>query len=296
MRILHFSDIHIGTLWRGIPVQKWMGKRAVGAANLLAGRHREFLENETKLEALAEFRRAEAIDLVLFTGDYTALGLEPEFVAARRAVEPLMDAPQGYVNVPGNHDIYLLDVVRERTFERHFGDTLHSDLPGYQTDGAWPLVRLVDPGVAIVAVNSARPNPWPWRSSGKLPVEQLGALMRLLEDTRVRDRFIFVLNHYPPRLADGARDNWIHRMVNDDELLAACSEIRRGAILSGHVHHRYVVQVPEINPSIVCCGSTTMANREGIWVHEVDGDSVRALPGSWNGTGYALESGGAVEL
>jgi 3',5'-cyclic AMP phosphodiesterase CpdA len=296
MRILQFSDIHIGTRWRTVPVTKWMGKRAIGAANLLAGRYRAFLDNDTKLEALAEFRREQEIDLVLCTGDYTALGLEGEFAAARRAVEPLMGAPMGYVNVPGNHDIYLMDVLRDRAFERHFGDTLHSDLPEFQADGPWPLVRLFEPGVAVVALNSSRPNPWPWRSSGKLPVAQLGALMRLLEDPRVRDRFVFILNHYPPRLADGERDNWIHRMVNDNELLAACAELNRGAILSGHVHHRYVVHVPEVNPPVVCCGSSTMSGREGIWVYEIDGQTVRAVPGSWDGAGYVLEAGGAVEL
>jgi 3',5'-cyclic AMP phosphodiesterase CpdA len=296
MRILHFSDIHIGTRLRAVPKKKWLGKRAVGAANLLAGRYRRFLDNGPKLEALAEFRRDQDIDLVFFTGDYTALGLEAEFVAARRAVQPLMDAPMGYVNVPGNHDIYLLDVIRDRAFERHFGDTLHSDLPEFRADGPWPLVRLFDPSVAVVAVNSARPNPWPWRSSGRLPVKQLGALMRVLDDPRVRDRFVFVLNHYPPRLADGARDRWVHRMINDDEFLAACAELPRGAILSGHVHRRYVVRVPEVNPPLVCSGSTTMEGREGLWIYQVDRHAVRAVPGSWNGTRYELETDAAVDL
>ena len=42
MRILHFSDIHIGTRLRAVPMKRWLGKRAVGAANLLAGRYRRF--------------------------------------------------------------------------------------------------------------------------------------------------------------------------------------------------------------------------------------------------------------
>lgn len=296
MRILHFSDIHVGTRWSGVPFGKWLGKRAVGAANLLAGRYRAFEDNETKLAALAEFGRVGKFDLVVFTGDYTALGLDHEFAAARQAVEPLMKAPLGYVNIPGNHDIYLDDVLRERAFERHFGDTLQSDLPELRTDGPWPLVRLFDPGVAVVAVNSARPNPWPWRSSGKLPASQLAGLMRILVDPRVRDRFVFVLNHFPPRLADGSRDRWVHRLVNDDELLAACAEIPRGAILTGHVHHRYIVHVPEVEPPVICCSSTTMTGREGLWVYEIDGESVRAFPGSWNGSEYALDPDGAVDL
>jgi hypothetical protein len=39
-----------------------------------------------------------------------------------------------------------------------------------------------------------------------------------------------------------------------------------------------------------------MAGREGIWVYETEGDTVRAIPGSWKGTAYVLEPGAAVDL
>lgn len=35
-----------------------------------------------------------------------------------------------------------------------------------QVDGPWPLLRLIGENLAVVGVNSARPNPLPWRSSG----------------------------------------------------------------------------------------------------------------------------------
>jgi 3',5'-cyclic AMP phosphodiesterase CpdA len=296
MRVLHFSDIHVASAWREVPWRQWIGKRAIGALNLMAGRGRRFTDNLEKIAALTRFSREQAVDLVLFTGDFTALGLESELAAAREAVEPLMAAPAGFVAIPGNHDIYLQDVLRSASYERHFGDTLRTDLPEHSADGVWPMVRLIDGGPAVVAVNSARPNPLPWRSNGRIPPTQLSALARLLEDVRVRERFVFIMNHYPPRLADGSRDRPIHRMLNDEEFLSVCAELPRGAILCGHVHHRYAVRVAGVRPTILCCGSTTMALREGLWLYELQGPVARAVPGRWTGTQYALEPDAACDL
>jgi 3',5'-cyclic AMP phosphodiesterase CpdA len=294
MRILHFSDIHIATPWVEVPWRKWIGKRSLAFVNLLAGRARRFAEGRAKLAALERFRREQRVDLVLFTGDYTALGLEAELAAARAVVEPLMAAPLGFVNIPGNHDLYLHDALRGRWFERHFGDTLRSDLR-VGSDGTWPLVRLVDPDVAVVALNGARPNPQPWRSSGRIPRPQLAALRELLRDGRLAGRCTFVLSHYPPLLADGSRDSLRHRLVNDDELLAACTGLGRGAILSGHVHHRYALRLPG-GGWLFCSGSATLAGREGLWIFDVTSDTVRATPGAFQDGGYALDAGAAFDL
>ena len=54
-----------------------------------------------------------------------------------------------------------------------------------QVDGVWPLVRLIGDSVAVVCVNSARPNPQPWRSSGRIPDTQIKALRDVLRDPRL---------------------------------------------------------------------------------------------------------------
>ncbi len=295
MRILHFSDIHVGMRLREVPIRRWFGKRALGGLNLLLERARRFKDNPLKLRALSRFARENGIDLVVFTGDYTALGLEREMGEARQRVEPLMQAPLGFVNVPGNHDFYVPESVRARRFERHFGDTLRGDLDEFRVEGPWPLVRLIDETVAVVAVNSARPNAFFWRSSGRVPPAQLEALRRIVSDPRVRDRFVLVVTHYAPRLADGRRDRLFHRMINDNEFLTSCAAIPRGAILCGHVHWRYCVRVPAVNLPVFCSGSTTMEGREGLWVHEVDGERARAVPGRWDGEAYVLETDAALD-
>jgi len=296
MRVLHFSDVHVGIPLLQVPLRKWFGKRAVGGANLLAARQRLFSDAVPKLQSLARFRRENAIDLVIFSGDYTALGLDREFKAARQAVQPLMDAPHGFVNVPGNHDLYVPDVVRERRFERHFGDTLQSDLPEARGAGPWPVVRLVGDDVAVVAVNSARPNRLIWRSSGEIPPRELDAFATVLGNPAVRERFVFIVTHYAARLRDGSPDRKLHGMINADDFLAVCAGLPRGAILCGHIHHRYHVRIEGVGPTLFCAGSATMDRREGIWVFETDGAAVRATPGSWTGHEYTLDRDSAIDV
>ncbi len=289
MRILHFSDPHVAISLRKVPLRKWFGKRALGGANLLVRRRRSFADASDKLAALARFKNEQQVDLMICTGDYTALGLNREYAEARHAVQPLMDAPLGYVNVPGNHDVYVADVLREGYFSEYFGDTLHSDLPEFQVDGPWPLVRLVGDAIGVIAVNSARPNPMPWRSSGRIPDKQLAALAALLVDKRVAGRFVFIITHYAPLLADAAPDSRLHGLCNGREFLSVCAACGRTAILCGHIHRGYQVKDPETGQSIFCAGSATMEGKEGFWLFDINNDAMHARRGRWNGTGYVLE-------
>ena len=289
MRILHFSDIHLDPDLRHMPRSCWTRKRLLAGVNLVLRRRRYFGESEAKVATLPRFCEEQNVDLVIFSGDYAAMGTQPELREARRVVEPLMHRPQGYVNVPGNHDLYLPDTVRGGWFEESFGDTLWSDLEGVSTDGPWPLVRLVDDDVAVVAVNSSRPNPPILRSSGRIPTVQLEALARLLADPRLRDRFLFVVTHYAARLPDGSRDSAAHGLENADELLGAVRGLKRGALLRGHVHHNYRLEMGEGEPPLFNAGSATYAGREGLWLFELEGKEGRAIRGRWTGRSYSLD-------
>jgi len=289
MRVLHLSDVHVTIPLRQLPWREMFNKRFIGAANLALRRGRHFALARRKLEALATFCAEQQVDLVIATGDYTALGTDPELAAARSAIECLTRQPRGFVTVPGNHDIYLHDVVRERRFERHFGDLLASDLPERCVDGPWPLVRLYDDGLAVIAVNSARPNPAPWRSSGAIPQAQLDALSALCREPQFQERFVFVITHYAPRRPDATHDTRAHGLDNADAFLAACSGLKRGAILHGHIHWRFQLALPELPLRIFGAGSTTCDGREGLWLFDVDGSRSRAQAGRWVSDRYELE-------
>lgn len=294
MRILHYSDPHIPTSLSRVPLAKWLSKRAIGGANLLLGRSRLFADAQEKLAALARFKNDNQIDLVICTGDYTSLGLNHEYQEAVHAVKPLMDAPYGYVNVPGNHDYYATDALHEERFRTFFANTLISDIPESQIDGPWPLVKLVSDKTAVIAVNSSRPNPLPWCSSGRIPDIQLEALARLSNDAKLKNRFVLIMTHYAPLQADGSSDSRLHRLTNAQHFLESCAHFRHAIILCGHVHHCYHVKVPNTEQLIFCAGSATMENKEAFWLFNIDSEQILARQGQWSGTKYRLNMNNTV--
>lgn len=288
MRILHFSDPHLPVSLAQMPVSAWFSKRAIGALNLLRGRGRRFDQAEEKLSALADFREQNDIGLVICTGDYTSLGLQTELANARRVVEPLMQCHAGYITVPGNHDLYVPDVVRKRWFIQHFDDALKSDLPEYCVDGPWPQVRLIGDDLAVLAVNSAKPNLF-WRSDGRIPEKQLSALDNLLDDKRLADRFVIVITHYAVRMPNGGPDTRLHGLGNGNDFLTVCSKIKHGALLCGHIHHRYQVAIDGLQTDLFCAGSATMEGRESFWMYELIDGHFHAYPGYWDGQAYRIK-------
>lgn len=300
-RALHLSDVHVHEGLTEASIGAFLNKRILGATNLALRRARHFRHASAKLAALASFAAERRVDLVVSTGDHTALGTEPELLAARRAFEPLRGAARlGVWAIPGNHDLYLSDALRDGRYERVFGDLGTTDCPEHATDGSWPLVRLPDERVALVAVNSARPNPEPWRSSGRIPDTQIRALRAVLADPRLKDRFVIVATHYAPRRPDGSPDSRWHGLENADELLDACGAIRWGAWIHGHVHWRYFLPRSGGRIASFGAGSTTCEGRGGYWLYEVDAARVRASPGRIetveNGYRCQLDEGAAIEM
>jgi len=287
MRILHFSDPHFDLSLRTLPFKKWFGKRAIGALNLLAGRGRFFDEAEEKIAALNSFKNEQGIDLVLCTGDYTALGLDAELRNAAGIVAPLMDAPQGFITVPGNHDIYAKDVIKNHYFVDNFGAAMHTDMPEYCTDGLWPFVRLFDDNIAIVAVNSAKPNPVPWHSDGNIPGLQLEALNRILDDARLEGRFVFVMTHYASRLENGQPDTRLHGLHNADAFLDICKKVTTGALLCGHIHRCYRTPLEGLSVDLYCAGSATKEHREGFWLGDIEDGAGNVSQGFFDVEEYA---------
>ncbi len=293
IRLLHFSDVHVQDPIWAMPARELMNKRLVGALNLWLHRERLFRAVPQKLDALDRFRVAHAIDGVICTGDFTALGTEGEHRAARAAMEPFTKGPYGLSLVPGNHDLYVRDSLEDARFERHFGDLLRGDRPDAVVDGAYPFVRLVGETIAILGLNSARPNPMPFESSGTIPPAQLQALVRLLDE--YAGRLCIVMTHYAPLTKAGKPDSVHHGLDNAADLLAICAR-PNVILLHGHIHHRYSHPASAAHPWLFCAGSATHEGREGLWVFEIDGSRARATPGCWSGTEYELLSAEVSEF
>ncbi len=67
-------------------------------------------------------------------------------------------------------------------------------------------------------------------------------------------------------------------------------------LLCGHVHWRYTVRIASVQPRLLCAGSATKQDVEGLWVFDVEAGHARATPGRWAGDGYVLESDAAVDV
>lgn len=278
LRVLHVSDVHVPVPVSAIPVSAWLSKRAMGGLNYLVRRGPRFAAAEQKLAELGRFAEAEGVDLVVASGDFTVLGTEVEHELARRAIAPLTQRPSGFFAIPGNHDVYLADAVRAERFRRFFGDlSLPADLGSLATDGPYPLVRRVGEHVALIAVDSTRPNPQPWRSSGRIPEAQLSGLRAALSDASLAGRFKVVVTHYAPRLWNGQPDRRLHGLENADALLEVLAPHARTTLLHGHVHRRYAVKVPGVGPTLLCAGSSTELGHEGAWLLELGPSSAQAL-------------------
>lgn len=291
VRILHVSDLHIEEGFSEVPAGELLNKRLVGLMSLWLKRRRLWRDAKPKVAALAKAASAWDVDLVIATGDFTALGTARELEIAKEVVRPLFDRPLGAVCLPGNHDLYVRDGGLER-FEATFADALHDDLGGR----AFPRVRFVGETIAIVTFESARPNPEFWLSSGRVPEAQLEALHALGRSGVLGDRRVFLATHYAPFVEDGGPDHARHGLENAEALVEALRPFGEAIFLHGHVHRRYHVRVPHSDLWFFCAGSSTMQRREGFWIFDVDGREVRATPGRFVDGKPTLEPEHAVFL
>jgi 3',5'-cyclic AMP phosphodiesterase CpdA len=186
-------------------------------------------------------------DLVAVSGDLTQRARSRQFRAARgfldRITFPL-------VAVPGNHDIPLFDVARRslaplKRYRRWIGD---------------PCPCLVQDGLAVLGVNTARSNTW---KDGRVSFEQID-LIRTRLGPLPADVFKVVMTHHPflpppddpspPLVGRGA------------EALHAADDAGVDLLLSGHLHVGYSGEVRARHVSarrsmLVSQAGTAISNR-----------------------------------
>jgi 3',5'-cyclic AMP phosphodiesterase CpdA len=225
-RLAHVTDPHFRG-FAGLALGDLVGKRAVGAFNLVVNRTRK--HKMELLEALREDLRAQAVDHVALTGDLSNISIEAEWRSALRWLEALGAGADAVTVIPGNHDAYVPEVVESRAFERLFAAYQTRDVGA--AGEAYPFVR-VRGDVALVAVSSCVPTGdlGAWGEVGGAQLERLEAALgapEIVGKTRV------VLIHHPPVVFKEGE----HRNLKDRAALAAVLA-RAGAdlVLHGHDH------------------------------------------------------------
>lgn len=234
-RITHVSDLHVLAPF-GVEMRRvFFNKRMTGYANLVMKRGRVYRRDYLQSVLAAAALRS---DHLVVTGDITNLSLEGEYEEACRLLDDVSRSTEVTV-VPGNHDIYLPGVHRERRFPHHFGGFFESDLPSLALDlpaGRFPSVKLRGPA-AIIGITSAVPRP-PFVSAGYIGRDQLAALERVLEDPEVSRRTAVVLVHHSPFDSRFRLEQLRGGLVDAAALRRILQPLSRGLVLYGHLHVR----------------------------------------------------------
>jgi len=235
LRIAHVSDTHVlstaGSEWS----KMLFNKRLTGHANLVLHRARVH-RREYLLAVLASV--AAGADHVVVTGDITNLALESEYEEAFALLDRVSRSVEVTV-VPGNHDIYLPSIGRERRFPHHFRRLVESDLPDLALDlpaGPYPCVKLRGPA-AIIALSSAVPRP-PFIAAGYLGDAQLAALAKVLTHSEVVRRTPVILIHHPPVDTRSCLARFRDGLLDAAALRNTLGSLSRGLVLFGHLHMR----------------------------------------------------------
>lgn len=254
MRIVHFSDIHVGRLPRDPGAL--LDKRLLGTLNFLLCRRRGIDEQVVRL-ATARIRALKP-DVVVCTGDLTCTGAPEEFAGARSLLKPLTEAGAGdLLVVPGNHDLY----VRNEKCRRECADTirwLNADslsLPQLPCE-----VRRG--GLRLFLLNESRPQ-GPLSSGGALSVLSEQWLRERVSETRGEAERRIAVGHFPVRNAAGRRLGGRRRLRNGEAIDQALRSGELDVALCGHIHTPF--RRDERSGAMeICAGSLSVAGKINI--------------------------------
>lgn len=198
MRICHLSDLHFG-------------------------------HHDTRLaEGLADDLAAQRPDIVVVSGDFTQVGSESEFRAARAFLDTLK-AP--VFAVPGNHDVPAVNLMRRfidpyGLYRRYIDTELE------------PFIEVG--GVAIAGIKTSRRlrAGLNW-AHGAINRGQLRRLATRF-DKASSDALRVVVAHHPLMQPEAAGEKPMRLVKRADQALETFSELGVRLVLSGHFHLSYV--------------------------------------------------------
>ncbi len=244
MRIIHFSDSHVGG-----PAEDWrayLDKRWVGVFNYRF--RRKFQHDQRCLVQAVDFILRHPPDLAVCTGDITSTGQPGEFAAALDVLDPLIRARHiPFLYIPGNHDWYvhhppcvaaLREAVRRLNRDRFGLD----DLP----------LRLSLGEVDLLVVNES----WPSNllaSWGVLPKASSRQVAAWCAEPKSRPRIL--IGHYP--LIEP--HPWLrlrHRLYGERQVRGLLARGDLDLSLCGHQHRPYA-WLDARGRGEVCAGSIT---------------------------------------
>ncbi len=248
---LHVADLHF---WKVVfnPF-RLLNKRALGNLNVWLRRRNEFPMAEA--ERLIDGLDATGERQLVLTGDFASTALDEEFARARSFVDTLVQRGFALHLMPGNHDVYTFESVRQHRFERHFAP--------YVPEQGYPAMTTLAGGTPLLLVPTVCPNVI--SSKGRIAPAALEAVARLLKHTASP---LVVAGHYP--LLDETPGYTLtpgRRMRNADRLRKILGNCGATVLyVAGHVHRFSFVRDPQYSTlHHLCTGAFFRVNhREDI--------------------------------
>lgn len=245
MRIVHFSDPHIGgppSDWRAV-----FDKRFVGVFNYHYFRSRR--HNNRWLGVLARRIEDDPPDMVVCTGDITTTGEPSEFRASLRPLLKLSkEKGTRILFVPGNHDIYVDDPKCRKAMADAF--RLVNEQEGLKLEDLPTAFKFR--GIDFCVVNECLTTSL-FSSCGYMDAKTSDYILKWASGPKDTPRVL--VGHYPVREVNpltGAR----HRLWGQEAAARAISDGRIDLSLCGHSHAPFA-RVDDRGRGEVCAGSLT---------------------------------------
>jgi len=227
---------------------------------------------------------AAGVDHLVVTGDLTLSSEATEFERAAKLLRRWADAGKLTV-VPGNHDVWTAESVKTARFLRMVGP----DGRGMRRpEATYPFAALPTPEVAIVAVDSAQFGEEPHDTPGVIGSAQLQACRELVREHVKEGRAVLLALHHHLLLPRERipSDALVARtpLLDADKVVRMVSDVRIAAVLHGHRHCAFRVDIPgAAGPTpVLCAGSAARVSDEPVrrargFVYEIDRGGVRSV-------------------
>jgi 3',5'-cyclic AMP phosphodiesterase CpdA len=273
-RLAHVTDLHVRG-FAGARLRDFFGKRAIGALNLAVIRRRKYRMD--LLAALGEDLRMRPHDHLVVTGDLGNVSLVSEWREARAWIERASPSVTDTTVIPGNHDVYVKQVVTSGDFAKLFSAYQSADL---RIDGEpYPFARLRGE-IALVCASSGVPTgdlgAW-----GQVGEAQLRRIETLLGAPEVRTRFRVLALHHPPVMHRPPEDR---NLRDRAKLVEVLGRVGAELVLHGHDHRDEFAELagPEGRRiPVVGAGSASYAGAPDRCsrynVYEIDGPQVNLV-------------------
>ncbi|MCB1117219.1 MAG: metallophosphoesterase [Chlamydiia bacterium] len=189
MRIAHLSDLHFAKPSFGLG--QFFSKRWLGNLNTLTRRGKAYC-NERPFK-LIPYLKELGVQMCLITGDFTSTANEQEFALSKKFTQALDNAHIAWFAIPGNHDCYTAQNMREKTFYKSFPDQFKTSAfrlsDARVTDG--PLCE----GWWLLALDTTLATPL-ISSEGHFPESLEKQLPSILANIP-KGQKVLMINHFP---------------------------------------------------------------------------------------------------